>query len=87
VSASRQAVRYVRSRGGSLFMWRTPDGRLGHGTERPDGIDFRPLPCTGFELYVDARLNLGPWLVIQRDVFPPWRLDFGWRTREGSGTY
>jgi hypothetical protein len=62
VRSSQEADRYVRERGGVLYVWLEPLGgrfsRLSVGTERPGGEpDLEPVHAGGFELFLDRNLE------------------------------
>jgi hypothetical protein len=85
VRASRGAARYVRKRGGVLYIW-LDDGRMvKYATSRPASeIGFRRLSAPGFALMLDKRALLGTWVGVERSLLPPWRLLVGFQL-QGHG--
>jgi hypothetical protein len=78
VRASRGAARYVRKRGGVLYVWLSDTGLLDYATsEPPTDIRFRRLSAPGFALQLDKRALLGNSVHVERSLLPPWRLLIG----------
>ena len=79
IRASRRAIRFVRKRGGVLYVWAGADGLLSHALEKPSEIEFRRLRAPGFALFLQKGLILGEWVGIERSPLPPWRLIIGFQ--------
>jgi hypothetical protein len=90
VRGSRRAARYIRKRGGVLYLWADEDGLLRHATREPAiEAEFRRFHGPGFALNLQRHLNLGERVTIERSPFPPWRLliafEFMHMRGEGGG--
>jgi hypothetical protein len=86
VRASRGAVRYIRKRGGSLYLWTDDDEMLTYATnEAAADVPFRRFSGPGFALFLEKRVNLGEWVGIERSPFPPWRLLIGFEFMQIQG--
>lgn len=85
IRASRGAARYVRKRGGVIYVWRSESGLLDYATTKPvNDIQFRRLSGPGFALHLDKRALLGKWVHVARSPLPPWRLQIGFE-HQGHG--
>jgi hypothetical protein len=87
VRASRGAVRYIRKRGGVLYVWLSDSGMVDYATsEPPTEIQFRRLSASnGFALHLDKRAVLGDWVGVERSLLPPWRLLIGFPLQDRGG--
>jgi hypothetical protein len=82
VRASPEASRYIRQRGGKLFMWFQPargGGSLGFlkistGEPSRQGLDFDHIGASGFELVYDRALARPKELRVELRRFPWSRL-------------
>jgi hypothetical protein len=85
VRVSEAAARFVRSRGGSLYVWDdVPRNRakalVTWATEPPGrAVDFDRHEVEGVAVYVDRSLDLGHWLSVRLRRLPYRRLDVGWQ--------
>jgi hypothetical protein len=88
IRASRGAARYVRNRGGVIYVWLCDSGLLNYATsEPPRDIRFRRLSGPGFALHLDKSALLGEWVHLQRNPLPPWRLQLGFEFQgHGDGS-
>jgi hypothetical protein len=87
VRASRGAARYVRRRGGVLYVWLSDSGLLDYATNQPPtDIQFRRLSAPdGFALHLDKRAVLGNSVKVERSLLPPWRLLIGFALQDHGG--
>ncbi|MDX6438408.1 MAG: hypothetical protein QOF45_991 [Gaiellaceae bacterium] len=86
VRASRGAARWVRKRGGVLYVWLSDSGLLDYATSEPQSdIRFRRLSGPGFALHLDKRALLGNWVHVGRSPLPPWRLLIGFALQGHGG--
>ena len=87
VRASRGATRYVRKRGGVLYLWRSDSGLLDYATKKPPtDIQFRRLSARdGFALHLDKRAVVGDSVTVERSLLPPWRLLIGFALQGHDG--
>jgi hypothetical protein len=88
VRASRGAARYVRKRGGVLYVWISDSGLLDYATKKPPtDIHFRRLSAApdGFALHLDKRAVVGNSVKIERSLLPPWRLLIGFALQRYEG--
>ena len=87
VRASRGAARYVRKRGGVLYVWLSEGGLLDYATKNPPrDIQFRRLSAPdGFALQLDKRAVLGDAIMVERSLLPPWRLLIGFALQGHGG--
>jgi hypothetical protein len=61
VEATRDAIDFIRDHGGRLFVWVDAAG-LKHVRPHPPAgvVEFVQVPCTAFELNVDASIVEAP---------------------------
>ena len=85
VVASKEAVAFVRERGGRLFLWPQrsgyccPSWRLRSSTEPAPDRKFRRVPTDGFELYLPRNLTREPEkLEIEVRRFPRRHVEGYW---------
>ena len=83
---SAEAARFLRERGGELYVWGAPRG-LGYAelkwstSKPPDEAEFEMnRDCeNGTDVHFDAGLNVGDWLDVRVQRFPGGRLVLDWR--------
>ena len=85
VVASKEAVAFVRERGGRLFLWPQRSGyccpgwRLQSSTEPTPDREFRRVPTEGFELYFPRHMTREPEkLEIEVRRFPRRHVEGYW---------
>jgi hypothetical protein len=61
-----------------VYVWSGTEQFVNATVDRPDGLEFHQFDANGLAVFIEAGLDLGRSVTIERDTLPPWRLTATW---------